>query len=161
MIYCDNLGDNVYFACLEIDDVTMEDAGQYKLHAQNSFGESNATITLNFDSQDAANGTGGAGAPVFIQNPFIRQLEDKILFECKLTADPKPSFVWYFHNSPLSNSGKYRMQCLSEGKTHTMILEIDNLTMVDSGDYKLKAKNQHGETEANIKLNIETARNNK
>jgi hypothetical protein len=61
----------------------------------------------------------------------------------------------------LSNSGKYRMQCLSEGKTHTMILEIDNLTMVDSGDYKLKAKNQHGETEANIKLNIETARNNK
>ncbi len=139
----------------------MEDAGQYKLHAQNSFGESNATITLNFDSQDAANGTGGAGAPVFIQNPFIRQLEDKILFECKLTADPKPSFVWYFHNSPLSNSGKYRMQCLSEGKTHTMILEIDNLTMVDSGDYKLKAKNQHGETEANIKLNIETARNNK
>jgi hypothetical protein len=45
------LADNCYFACLEIDDVTMEDAGQYKLHARNSFGESNATITLNFDCE--------------------------------------------------------------------------------------------------------------
>lgn len=162
LIYCDNLGDGTYFACLEIDDVTMEDAGQYKLHAQNTFGESNATITLNFDSEDAGQSSGNdAGAPVFIQNPFIRQLEDKILFECKLTADPVPTFNWLFHNSPLKNSGKYRMQCLTEGKTHTMILEIDSLSSVDSGDYKLKAKNQHGETEANIKLNIETARNNK
>ena len=142
--------------------MTMEDAGQYKLHAQNSFGESNATITLNFDSDNAGeSGSGGAGAPVFIQNPFIRQLEDRILFECKLTADPAPSFVWLFHNTPLKNLAKYRMQCLTEGKTHTMILEIDHLSMADSGDYKLKAKNQHGETEANIKLNIETARNNK
>ena len=110
LIYCDKLGDNMFFACLEIDDVTMEDAGQYKLHAKNNFGESNATITLNFDSEEAGQSTGSPGAPVFIQNPFIRQLEDKILFECKLTADPVPSFAWSFHNSPLRSSSKFKQR---------------------------------------------------
>jgi hypothetical protein len=50
LIYCDKLPDNMYFACLEVDDVSMEDAGKYKVQAKNSLGESNATITLNFDS---------------------------------------------------------------------------------------------------------------
>lgn len=161
LIYCDNLGDNMYFACLEVDDVTMEDAGQYKLHAKNNFGESNATITLNFDSEETGQSSGGAGAPVFLQKPFIRQLEDRILFECKLTADPVPSFVWSFHNSPLKNSSKYRQRILTEGNVHILILEIDHLNAGDSGDYKIKAKNQCGEADSIIKLNIETSRNNK
>ncbi len=51
MIYCDKLNDNMYFACLEIDDVSADDAGKYRVHAKNNLGESNATINLNFDSK--------------------------------------------------------------------------------------------------------------
>lgn len=40
-----------YFATLEIQNVTVEDAGKYKVTAKNELGESNATITLNFDSK--------------------------------------------------------------------------------------------------------------
>lgn len=40
-----------YFATLEIKNVTVEDAGKYKVTAKNELGESNATITLNFDSK--------------------------------------------------------------------------------------------------------------
>lgn len=40
-----------YFAALEIKNVTVEDAGKYKVTAKNELGESNATITLNFDSK--------------------------------------------------------------------------------------------------------------
>jgi hypothetical protein len=40
-----------YFASLEIKNVTVEDAGKYKVTAKNELGESNATITLNFDSK--------------------------------------------------------------------------------------------------------------
>lgn len=40
-----------YFATLEIRDVTVEDAGKYKVMAKNELGESNATISLNFDSE--------------------------------------------------------------------------------------------------------------
>lgn len=50
LVYCDKLPDNVYFACLEIDEVSTEDAGKYRVQAKNNLGESNATITLNFDS---------------------------------------------------------------------------------------------------------------
>ena len=51
LVYCDKLPDNVYFACLEIDEVSTEDAGKYKVQAKNLLGESNATITLNLDSK--------------------------------------------------------------------------------------------------------------
>jgi hypothetical protein len=40
-----------YFAALEIKNVTVEDAGKYKVTAKNELGESNATISLNFDSK--------------------------------------------------------------------------------------------------------------
>ena len=41
----------MYFVCLEIDDVSVVDAGKYKVTAKNNLGESNASITLNFDSK--------------------------------------------------------------------------------------------------------------
>lgn len=40
-----------YYASLEINNVTVEDAGKYKVTAKNELGESNATISLNFDSE--------------------------------------------------------------------------------------------------------------
>lgn len=49
------LPDNLYFACLEIDDVSADDAGKYRVNAKNSLGESNATINLNFDSMNKKN----------------------------------------------------------------------------------------------------------
>lgn len=42
---------NGYFSALEIKNVTVEDAGKYKVTAKNELGESNATISLNFDSK--------------------------------------------------------------------------------------------------------------
>lgn len=40
-----------YYASLEINNVTVEDAGKYRVTAKNELGESNATISLNFDSK--------------------------------------------------------------------------------------------------------------
>ena len=42
------------FDCsLHLKNVTVEDAGKYKVTARNDLGESNATISLNFDSDEA------------------------------------------------------------------------------------------------------------
>lgn len=41
----------LYTAVLEIKNVAVEDAGKYKVTAKNELGESNATISLNFDSK--------------------------------------------------------------------------------------------------------------
>lgn len=42
---------NVYHVVMEITDVTIEDAGKYRVVAKNELGESNASISLNFDSE--------------------------------------------------------------------------------------------------------------
>jgi len=47
----DKIGDNSYHSKLIIDDVTVEDAGKYKVIAKNELGESNASISLNLDGK--------------------------------------------------------------------------------------------------------------
>jgi hypothetical protein len=41
----------VYAVSMEITDVTLEDAGKYKVIAKNEHGECSASISLNFDSE--------------------------------------------------------------------------------------------------------------
>merc|ERR1712079_861969 len=70
------------FDCsLIMRDVTVEDAGKYKVTARNDLGESNATISLNFDSDEAPvpqQSTSGPQAikPTFTERPVIRQSEE-------------------------------------------------------------------------------------
>ena len=45
------LEDGIYVALLKLVNVTVEEAGKYKVTAKNDLGESNANITLNFDSK--------------------------------------------------------------------------------------------------------------
>uniref|UniRef100_A0A0K2VBF3 Projectin [Tribolium castaneum] n=4 Tax=Lepeophtheirus salmonis TaxID=72036 RepID=A0A0K2VBF3_LEPSM len=80
---------------LLLKDVTVEDAGKYKVTARNDLGESNATISLNFDSDEAPIPLGSV-KPTFTERPVIRQTDDesKIIFECRLVGDPKPEVVW-------------------------------------------------------------------
>lgn len=45
---------NIYNSSMEITDVTLEDAGKYKVIAKNDLGECSASISLNFDSKSHA-----------------------------------------------------------------------------------------------------------
>ena len=130
------------------------------------------TLIAETAGQDSSSST---QKPTFTQKPFIRQLEDKVFFECKLSADPLPSIVWELDGKVLTNTTKYKQRfdiksalmmvhilififyrILSESISDTVILEIWNVNAKDSGDYKVIAKNLHGEGHANIKLNIQT-----
>ncbi|KAG8335960.1 myosin light chain kinase activity protein [Homalodisca vitripennis] len=84
-----------YFASLEIKNVTIEDAGKYKVTAKNELGESNATISLNFDSDEAPVPEGGF-KPTFTERPVTRQSDDgsSITIECRVVGDPKPTIMW-------------------------------------------------------------------
>ena len=42
---------NTYKSVYKIQDVSVEDAGKYKVIAKNELGESNASISLNFDGK--------------------------------------------------------------------------------------------------------------
>ena len=44
----------MYHSSMEITDVTLDDAGKYKVIAKNDLGECSASISLNFDSKSGA-----------------------------------------------------------------------------------------------------------
>ena len=47
-------------------------------------------------------------APTIVVKPSIKQVSGKIVFECKIGADPKPTFTWYKDGAVISPSGKTR-----------------------------------------------------
>ncbi|CAG9796113.1 unnamed protein product [Diatraea saccharalis] len=147
-----------YYASLEINNVTVEDAGKYRVTAKNELGESNATISLNFDSDEAPVPEDSI-KPTFTERPVIRQSEDgtKITFECRCVGKPKPTVTWYHGKKLIKESSRYKMT-LEEDQTlyHMARLEIIGVDNSDKGEYRAVAKNKQGEGVAKINLNFES-----
>ncbi|XP_023159072.1 muscle M-line assembly protein unc-89-like isoform X4 [Ceratitis capitata] len=147
-----------YFASLEIKNVTVEDAGKYKVNAKNELGESNATISLNFDSDEAPVPEDGI-KPTFTERPVIRQSEDggNVTFECRCVGDPKPTVTWYHGQEEIKEGGRYIMSLSLDQKLYYMArLEISSVMSSDQGEYRARATNQHGEGLATINLSFES-----
>lgn len=145
---------NSYHVTLQIDDVTIEDAGKYKVTAKNELGESNANISLNFDSDDLPE---EGAKPVFTEKPRIKQSDDgnKIIFECQLVADPPPAIEWYHKGVLVKEDARHKYRIVSDKHSHTVALEVANVKAEDGGEYRVLARNDHGEGHANITLNFE------
>jgi hypothetical protein len=101
---------------------------------------------------DQEQGTGGR--PTFSQSPQVRMFEESALLECRCTADPVPSFAWTLDGKAIAVGTKYKQGISTEGNTHTIFLEVLQLTKKDSGLYKVIAKNSKGDGSATIELNI-------
>ncbi|UYV65937.1 unc-22 [Cordylochernes scorpioides] len=146
---------NSYFSTLEINDVTLSDAGKYQVTAKNELGESHATISLNFDSDEPASDEGVK--PTFTEKPVIKQEDDfkTVIFECRLIADPAPTIQWLHKGSLVKEDSRHKYQLSSDKHNHTASLVIKQVTGKDGGEYKAVAKNAHGEGSANINLNFE------
>lgn len=95
-----------------------------------------------------------SGRPTFAQTPEVRMFEESALLQCRCTADPTPGLTWTFEGKPILLGTKYKQGISTEGNTHTIFLEVAQLTKKDSGLYKVTAKNSKGEGVANIELNI-------
>merc|ERR1712038_589773 len=138
--------------------VTVEDAGKYKVTARNDLGESNATISLNFDSDEASIPTGGGVKPTFTERPVIRQSDEgtKIIFQCRLAGEPKPNLTWYHGEKKVEESSRIKMSVKLDKKMYYLCcLEISNVEAGDAGQYKAIAKNEYGESQATINLTFE------
>merc|ERR1711963_1230081 len=142
---------------LLLKNVTVEDAGKYKVTARNDLGESNATISLNFDSDEAPLPQGGV-KPTFTERPVIRQSDEgnKIIFECRLVGEPVPEVSWFHNDKSLSAGSRHKFTMeLDEKLYHLCRLEITNVDSADAGCYKAIAKNASGEGQATINLTFE------
>ncbi|CAF4420414.1 unnamed protein product, partial [Adineta steineri] len=97
-------------------------------------------------------------APTFIQKPIIKQENDgkRLIFECKIAADPKPDLFWSRDDVAIQDSGRYLIYCDPlPNNAYVACLEIDDVNASDAGKYKISAKNKLGESNAHIQLNLD------
>ncbi|XP_069946180.1 obscurin-like isoform X5 [Cherax quadricarinatus] len=154
-----------YFVTMALTNVTVEDAGKYKVTAKNELGESNATISLNFDSSfmmltaDEAPLPSKEGVrPTFTERPCIKQSEDgsSVIFSCRCVGSPQPTIVWEFKGKKLREGARHKMKIEPDGKVYFFVLlEISKVSNADEGEYKAIATNKLGEGVATINLHFE------
>ncbi len=96
---------------------------------------------------------------MFTQKPIIKQENDgkRLIFECKISAEPKPDLIWSRDDISIQNSGRYLIYCDAlPNNSYVACLEIDDVNTSDGGKYKVLAKNKLGESNAHIVLNLES-----
>jgi len=79
-----------------------------------------------------------------------------VIMTCTVKADPAPSIVWYHEGKVVESSSKVTIKIEKKGELHYIRLELKDPGKEDSGLYKCNIKNQFGELNANLTLNIES-----
>nr|XP_055043478.1 contactin-4 isoform X1 [Misgurnus anguillicaudatus] len=123
---------------LEIPYFQQEDAGQYECVAENSRGKNTVMGRLSFYAP-----------PHLVEKPQDMQkaIDESLLWECKASAKPKPSYRWLKNGEPLE-SFEDRIQVINGA------LSISGLTLTDTGMYQCIAENRHGRVFANAELRV-------
>lgn len=152
-----SLKDDLYELTLEIKDPSVNDGGTYRCHVQNEFGESNANLNLNIEAEPEQEGEG----PTFVEKPRIVSEDNGklVIMECKVKADPKPDIVWYKNGEIVKESIRIKTFMEQRGDQWYIKLELQDPKLEDSGLYKCNIKNNLGELNANLTLNIESKLN--
>ncbi|XP_016386709.1 contactin-3-like [Sinocyclocheilus rhinocerous] len=123
---------------LEIPYFQQEDAGQYECTAENSRGKNTVKGRLYFYAP-----------PHLVEKPqdVQKAIDESLLWECKASAKPKPSYRW-LKNGELLESFEDRIQVVNGA------LSISSLTLSDTGMYQCIAENRHGRVFANAELKV-------
>uniref|UniRef100_A0A673CDZ9 Contactin 4 n=1 Tax=Sphaeramia orbicularis TaxID=375764 RepID=A0A673CDZ9_9TELE len=123
---------------LEIPYFQQEDAGTYECVAENSRGMNTVKGKLSFYAP-----------PHLIEKPQDVQklIDDSLVWECKATGKPKPSYRWMKNGENLESTEE-RIQVANGA------LSISRLTLSDTGMYQCVAGNKHGEVYSNAELRV-------
>ncbi|MBN3287279.1 CNTN3 protein, partial [Polyodon spathula] len=124
-------------AVLEIPNFQQEDAGTYECIAENSRGKNMARGRLSFHTK-----------PHWIQTlkDAAMAIEDSIVWECKASAKPKPSYSWLKNGETLVLEDRIRIE--------NGVLSITALNLSDSGMYQCVAENKHGVIYSGAELRV-------
>uniref|UniRef100_A0A3Q3KEX2 Contactin 3a, tandem duplicate 1 n=1 Tax=Monopterus albus TaxID=43700 RepID=A0A3Q3KEX2_MONAL len=123
---------------LEIPYFQQEDAGVYECVAENSRGRNSVKGKLSFYA-----------APHLTEKPqdVQKTIDDTLVWECKASAKPKPSYRWLKNGEPLDPM-EDRVQ------VNNGVLTISSLNLADIGMYQCVAENKHGRIFTNAELRV-------
>jgi len=149
-------GNGMYHCALEIKEPTKDkDAGQFVCTVKNESGKLTATFTVKFEVPQ--------GAPTFTRKPQILQKtaengEPAIIFDIGFHADFEPQIAWLNpKGKKMKESSRIRFLLNPEqgDKNFAAQLELKNYKAKDSGTYVCNIKNEAGEANVELTLNIE------
>lgn len=121
-------------------------------------GECVANIFLQFEGNKAGLNKGDQLPPSIIEKPKIIKDEIKrtVRIQVKIQAKPEAQFSWFKEKQALKSDKKYKIETKKEAdNAYLLILEISDFSPADGGLFKVQAKNESGQTNANIHLNVE------
>lgn len=124
---------------LEIDNVTEQDSGIYKIQASNRTGKKISYAPLRVKKPEYL------GIPPKFTKELTRavvEVGQSTRMEARVKGDPCPDIKWYKDDIALKTSDRIRTNRLEDG---TLTLEIDNVTEEDLGLYKILASNSAGD----------------
>ena len=110
---------------------------------------------------EAATDAGVSGIPpTFTEKPKIVPNEKGTLVTLKfrIKADPKAEIQWFKGMDKIKDSAKFSQKYTNyqrESNEYEIALEIQDPSAEDGGDYKCLVKNDHGQLQAKLNLNIE------
>ncbi|XP_020487967.1 contactin-4 isoform X1 [Labrus bergylta] len=124
---------------LEIPYFQQEDAGIYECVAENSRGKNSVKGKLSFYAP-----------PHLTEKPqdVQKTIDDTLVWECKASAKPKPSYRWLKNGEPLDSIEQDRVQA------NNGLLTISSLNLADIGMYQCVAENKHGRIFTNAELRV-------
>ena len=76
---------------------------------------------------------------------------DNVSFSCAFEGRPVPSVKWFCNDIEISSSDQFMI----ETKDTLSILDVNNLTAADSGEYKCVVMNDHGKDECIATLTVQ------
>ncbi|KAM3872538.1 contactin-4 [Diretmus argenteus] len=123
---------------LEIPYFQPEDSGTYECVAENTRGRNSVRGKLSFYAP-----------PHLIEKPQDAQkpIDDTLVWECKASAKPKPSYRW-LKNGEALDPMEDRVQ------VNNGVLTISSLKLADIGMYQCVAENKHGRFFTNTELRV-------
>lgn len=93
-----------------------------------------------------------------LEKPKIIPKDDGnlIVMKVRVKCKPAPTVTWYRGTTAVKETKRCTIrQSADSDEEHTLYLEIEEPSVDDGGIYKCHIKNEHGETNANLNLNIE------
>lgn len=89
---------------------------------------------------------------------FIKKLDssrvikehDSTRYECKIGGSPEINVVWYKGDTQIHPSNKYSMSFIDS----VAVIEMNNLSVEDSGDYTCEAQNSAGSANSSTSLKV-------
>ncbi|XP_002051718.3 roundabout homolog 2 [Drosophila virilis] len=135
---------------LKLDDVTLEDMGEYSCEADNAVGSITATGILTVHAP-----------PKFITRPKNQLVEigDEVLFECQASGHPRPTLYWSVEGNsslllPGYRDGRLEVTLTPEGRS---VLSIARFAREDSGKVVVcNALNAVGSVSSRTVVNVDT-----